>query len=163
MCVFFFQAEDGIRDATVTGVQTCALPILEARRAIADRLRSGRGPARAGPAREDLLGERRLRGVRVRDLDAPGDPVTVDEVDEAPVGEARDDRRDEGPERAAEIERSLEEGAVDRDLPRPAVLLERARRALGLREVRELRGRRGLCGRGARTRRDVDHPTRVPR
>src|SRR5256886_10648078 len=28
MCVFFFfQAEDGIRDLTVTGVQTCALPI----------------------------------------------------------------------------------------------------------------------------------------
>src|SRR5207248_5563508 len=27
-CVcFFFQAEDGIRDRTVTGVQTCALPI----------------------------------------------------------------------------------------------------------------------------------------
>src|SRR5205085_8397273 len=25
----FFQAEDGIRDLTVTGVQTCALPILE--------------------------------------------------------------------------------------------------------------------------------------
>src|SRR5207248_6681478 len=25
--VFFFQAEDGIRDRTVTGVQTCALPI----------------------------------------------------------------------------------------------------------------------------------------
>src|SRR5215813_9062439 len=25
---FFFQAEDGIRDADVTGVQTCALPIL---------------------------------------------------------------------------------------------------------------------------------------
>src|SRR5688572_31267056 len=27
---FFFQAEDGIRDLTVTGVQTCALPIYEA-------------------------------------------------------------------------------------------------------------------------------------
>src|SRR5690554_459741 len=27
-CFFFFQAEDGIRDADVTGVQTCALPIL---------------------------------------------------------------------------------------------------------------------------------------
>src|SRR2546427_4102360 len=30
LCVhsfFFFQAEDGIRDLTVTGVQTCALPI----------------------------------------------------------------------------------------------------------------------------------------
>ena len=25
---FFFQAEDGIRDSPVTGVQTCALPIL---------------------------------------------------------------------------------------------------------------------------------------
>src|SRR5207245_288622 len=28
-CLFFFQAEDGIRAATVTGVQTCALPIFE--------------------------------------------------------------------------------------------------------------------------------------
>src|SRR2546427_12041425 len=27
MFFFFFQAEDGIRDLTVTGVQTCALPI----------------------------------------------------------------------------------------------------------------------------------------
>src|SRR5256886_11543723 len=27
MFVFLFQAEDGIRDLTVTGVQTCALPI----------------------------------------------------------------------------------------------------------------------------------------
>src|SRR5207302_6660135 len=27
--VFFFQAEDGIRDFHVTGVQTCALPILQ--------------------------------------------------------------------------------------------------------------------------------------
>src|SRR2546430_16031888 len=27
MMCFFFQAEDGIRDLTVTGVQTCALPI----------------------------------------------------------------------------------------------------------------------------------------
>ena len=30
MCFFFFQAEDGIRDYDVTGVQTCALPILVA-------------------------------------------------------------------------------------------------------------------------------------
>src|SRR5215217_8194171 len=28
MYFFFFQAEDGIRDIGVTGVQTCALPIL---------------------------------------------------------------------------------------------------------------------------------------
>src|SRR6195256_6987472 len=36
ICFFFFQAEDGIRDTSVTGVQTCALPILapEGRRRI---------------------------------------------------------------------------------------------------------------------------------
>src|SRR6266542_1548065 len=38
---FFFQAEDGIRDATVTGVQTCALPICAGR------------PARPGRRREE--------------------------------------------------------------------------------------------------------------
>src|SRR5690606_40061873 len=31
---FFFQAEDGIRDFHVTGVQTCALPISEIREAL---------------------------------------------------------------------------------------------------------------------------------
>src|SRR2546421_6615922 len=30
LSIFFFQAEDGIRDLIVTGVQTCALPISEA-------------------------------------------------------------------------------------------------------------------------------------
>src|SRR5260370_16177934 len=42
--VFFFQAEDGIRDSSVTGVQTCALPISVAmrlrNRVIADLLDS---------------------------------------------------------------------------------------------------------------------------
>src|SRR3989442_3522220 len=32
---FFFQAEDGIRDADVTGVQTCALPICQAHNSLA--------------------------------------------------------------------------------------------------------------------------------
>src|SRR2546430_4333950 len=40
---FFFQAEDGIRDLTVTGVQTCALPI--SRRGVAPR---AAGPGRRG-------------------------------------------------------------------------------------------------------------------
>src|SRR5256885_5060348 len=31
VCFFFFQAEDGIRDYKVTGVQTCALPIWDSR------------------------------------------------------------------------------------------------------------------------------------
>src|SRR6266581_4570348 len=36
MCVFFFQAEDGIRDGRVTGVQTCALPICASKRFAAE-------------------------------------------------------------------------------------------------------------------------------
>src|SRR5687767_10856361 len=58
-CVFFFfQAEDGIRDKLVTGVQTCALPISEAAAALgADRWTTLRrvtlpmlGPALGGAA-----------------------------------------------------------------------------------------------------------------
>src|SRR5438874_1190243 len=39
MFFFFFQAEDGIRDLYVTGVQTCALPIFETDRGITQRTR----------------------------------------------------------------------------------------------------------------------------
>src|SRR2546423_6367985 len=38
--LFFFQAEDGIRDKLVTGVQTCALPISLCRRRSGGRRRS---------------------------------------------------------------------------------------------------------------------------
>src|SRR5260370_41990073 len=37
---FFFQAEDGIRDSSVTGVQTCALPIFRGKRKTAEASRS---------------------------------------------------------------------------------------------------------------------------
>src|SRR5205085_5207252 len=47
MPIFFFQAEDGIRDLTVTGVQTCALPISAAACA------HGRAAARAQRRRGD--------------------------------------------------------------------------------------------------------------
>src|SRR5262249_57770747 len=50
---FFFQAEDGIRDWSVTGVQTCALPI-SARESAAPKARAleaGVGPA-SGAERE---------------------------------------------------------------------------------------------------------------
>src|SRR5256886_13616599 len=42
LCVvfFFFQAEDGIRDLTVTGVQTCALPILSRAATMVETLRA---------------------------------------------------------------------------------------------------------------------------
>src|SRR2546426_12178737 len=39
---FFFQAEDGIRDYKVTGVQTCALPIYRNMAAFLDLVRDGR-------------------------------------------------------------------------------------------------------------------------
>src|SRR5688500_20352643 len=54
--IFFFQAEDGIRDYKVTGVQTCALPISctsvpsrhVSRAYVADRRQPGTGlPARS--------------------------------------------------------------------------------------------------------------------
>src|SRR5688572_33209137 len=44
---FFFQAEDGIRDLTVTGVQTCALPICVA---VAANGRTLIGPGHRGQA-----------------------------------------------------------------------------------------------------------------
>src|SRR5229473_7134583 len=49
MCVFFFffQAEDGIRDKLVTGVQTCALPILISVRAKPSIMKRSVGWAKA--------------------------------------------------------------------------------------------------------------------
>src|SRR5437660_3920507 len=46
-CFFFFQAEDGIRDGHVTGVQTCALPISVRRREIVEG--ESESPARDEP------------------------------------------------------------------------------------------------------------------
>ena len=47
MFFFFFQAEDGIRDWSVTGVQTCALPIsvIAENRALAQRLQINGTPS----------------------------------------------------------------------------------------------------------------------
>ena len=44
---FFFQAEDGIRDRLVTGVQTCALPICDDYGPITDWIPSRWDPLRA--------------------------------------------------------------------------------------------------------------------
>src|SRR5256886_13669094 len=48
--VFFFQAEDGIRDLTVTGVQTCALPICFRRSWRVSTWTTGRSPSSATAA-----------------------------------------------------------------------------------------------------------------
>src|SRR2546430_10432614 len=53
---FFFQAEDGIRDLTVTGVQTCALPIFLPSR--------GAGRNRKWPAARALSEDRSPAGPR---------------------------------------------------------------------------------------------------
>src|SRR2546430_7165957 len=73
-CFFFFQAEDGIRDLTVTGVQTCALPISQSERIrcragnrrtvfpplIADRAGADRGDGERGVATGDDRAAERL-------------------------------------------------------------------------------------------------------
>src|SRR2546430_9178197 len=48
---FFFQAEDGIRDLTVTGVQTCALPISPLEAVCDPRARAAAGAARRAGVR----------------------------------------------------------------------------------------------------------------
>src|SRR2546430_8468008 len=66
---FFFQAEDGIRDLTVTGVQTCALPILDD----ADAVAGGAGTLGVGAEQGRLHAVGRGEGL-------------ADRVEEAGVG-----------------------------------------------------------------------------
>src|SRR2546429_5238587 len=56
---FFFQAEDGIRDVAVTGVQTCALPIL----------RGSLGAAPSDPLTVEILD---ATGKAMRTMHGPG-------------------------------------------------------------------------------------------
>src|SRR5438093_5246788 len=86
--IFFFQAEDGIRDWSVTGVQTCALPICVASQ-VQHRERLGRvhrvwgAPPRLDPEPVQAEGRGRLHDVRAggaivglpRFLGAAAEPV----------------------------------------------------------------------------------------
>src|SRR3989475_13070961 len=89
---FFFQAEDGIRDLTVTGVQTCALPISRGRipRRFADVLIE---PARAGaPQLEAVVQpERESRAHEADELAVGEEPRGLD-----PGDAALDDDRQRG-------------------------------------------------------------------
>src|SRR5688500_19128321 len=58
---FFFQAEDGIRDYKVTGVQTCALPISRAALSPVASLSTARACCRRGPRAEVVPGGRGAR------------------------------------------------------------------------------------------------------
>src|SRR5438552_13686932 len=60
---FFFQAEDGIRDDLVTGVQTCALPIYR-RPSPGERQREDQGNEQGACTRRHTEGRVRPRGGR---------------------------------------------------------------------------------------------------
>src|SRR5438132_7572191 len=59
---FFFQAEDGILDHCVTGVQTCALPIFDLAREVQPRARSRGCTSRARSTAPPATRKPRLRG-----------------------------------------------------------------------------------------------------
>src|SRR5688572_31689726 len=75
MFFFFFQAEDGIRDLTVTGVQTCALPISKTGVAMRSRIRSMYARS-SGPVGKTSWGT--FAGAAARAMPAESiDPVAI--------------------------------------------------------------------------------------
>src|SRR2546422_9644830 len=77
--IFFFQAEDGIRDVAVTGVQTCALPIYLGH--VWPVLVAGSAPGRATLFPQDVLASVQ------RDTTHPGgEPRLPSKVSEGEVG-----------------------------------------------------------------------------
>src|SRR2546422_6995306 len=90
---FFFQAEDGIRDVAVTGVQTCALPISRLPRAPAVGLRRADG--------HDLD-----RGRSKRD-DRPASPVSLTECWQAPSRSLPSSRSARSEEHTSELQSRL--------------------------------------------------------
>src|SRR5690606_41038104 len=89
----FFQAEDGIRDFHVTGVQTCALPISGRDAALQRALPAARPAGRAPRARSrDRRGGRtgRVRGDARRLAEAAGPQQGT--VLPAPVGRSEERR-----------------------------------------------------------------------
>src|SRR5205823_9328722 len=89
----FFQAEDGIRDKLVTGVQTCALPICEGReRAGGDVERRDRRGSRPEDAREVVAD--RLQRVELAALDqVHAAEDVVDQRDTRLTGARSEERR----------------------------------------------------------------------
>src|SRR5256885_16234692 len=99
-CIFFFQAEDGIRDYKVTGVQTCALPINErcthrpapcAPRAVRRHLAGHAGRLAAGPAVDTAAGLCVLDGLpsaRILGTLRPGSALDAGELPPCLAGRA---------------------------------------------------------------------------
>src|SRR5256886_13804415 len=126
---FFFQAEDGIRDLTVTGVQTCALPICAAvRLAATHRKRTDRAQQEAHDRRlEELALAHVTDRVAERELD-PRRVLPVDVVrDEDVAAGLRDVLRALKTPRREESRK----GADDRksDAPAPEAFFRKDRRS----------------------------------
>src|SRR5256884_1759115 len=79
---FFFQAEDGIRDVAVTGVQTCALPIFDTLEVTHGKL--AETARRLGISRTTLW--RRLRAYGLRPNGHGNGPATRVRSEERRVG-----------------------------------------------------------------------------
>src|SRR2546422_6709535 len=95
---FFFQAEDGIRDVAVTGVQTCALPIYLADVA-AGELREPQvaiGPGGDVPGKRVLGQQRKLLQRRRKSRCQPHDVVAELFREPDPPVRPRGDERREG-------------------------------------------------------------------
>src|SRR2546430_7032329 len=123
---FFFQAEDGIRDLTVTGVQTCALPIGIG---VCDRLMmlqySPYSVISPGGCASILWKSQDKKEVAAESLNLTADRLQklglVDEVIEEPLGGAHRDPSATAASLKAALVRHLDElDAVPRDQLRAA-------------------------------------------
>src|SRR5436305_5295917 len=99
--LFFFQAEDGIRAADVTGVQTCALPIYPVERAAVGRVRRRTSPDRARPARRRAAATRGTDRVARHGQDESRRPDTARSAGQSAPGGHRSEERRVGKEWSA--------------------------------------------------------------
>src|SRR5215217_3727075 len=77
---FFFQAEDGIRDIGVTGVQTCALPIYPGRERV-ERARGDQDDARPLPREPDRRAAGGGAGGTMTRADESYEPQKIQSID----------------------------------------------------------------------------------
>src|SRR5438876_2449095 len=101
---FFFQAEDGIRDGRVTGVQTCALPISALRKVARVRLTNGMEVTSYIPGEGHNLQEHSVvlvRGGRVKDLPGVRYKVIRAALDAAGVSDRKQGRSKYGAKRGS--------------------------------------------------------------
>src|SRR5437588_12761186 len=117
---FFFQAEDGIRDHCVTGVQTCALPISSFEVFKSHMfVRPGSAPGRSDPRPED--------GRRSAVDEEPPEPGTIDprvkEIYRRLVRRLHPDLRADGDATVSSLWHEVQEAYAAGDVARMELLL----------------------------------------